>query len=398
MRRLVERGHDVIVLAEDSMAPEVRASGARMRRWTTAPNRPDRRPEHDPYRDWEIKNPLQMFDRLMETQFVGPAPRYVADLTEAIAEQRPDVVLCSLFACGAMIGAESAGIPFVVLIPNVYPLPAEGAPPLGMGLQPARGPLGRLRDRAIYRINQRLWDKKALPRINALRAELGLAPLRHATDQIHHAHLELVMTSADFDFPAKLPGNARYVGPVLDDPSWSEPWTPPPGDEPLVLVGLSSTFQDHVGCLQRIADALATLPVRGVITTGNGVDPSAVAASDSVSVVRSAPHAQVLEHAAVTVTHGGHGTVMKSLAAGVPMLLLPHGRDQADNAARVTARGAGISIKRTAGSDRIAAAVRTLLDDPSYRACAQHQGAAVRRDAASGYLLGELERSAASSR
>ena len=71
MRRLVERGHDVIVLAEDSMAPEVRASGARMRRWTTAPNRPDRRPEHDPYRDWEIKNPLQMFDRLMETQFVG---------------------------------------------------------------------------------------------------------------------------------------------------------------------------------------------------------------------------------------------------------------------------------------------------------------------------------------
>ena len=120
---------------------------------------------------------------------MGRHPRYVADLTEAIAEQRPDVVLCSLFACGAMIGAESAGIAFVVLIPNAYPLPAEGAPPFGMGLQPARGPLGRLRDLAIYRVNQRLWDKRALPRINALRVKLGLAPLHHATDQIHHAYL-----------------------------------------------------------------------------------------------------------------------------------------------------------------------------------------------------------------
>jgi MGT family glycosyltransferase len=398
VRRLVERGHDVTVLAEDSMAPEVHASGARMRRWTTAPNRPDRRPEHDPIRDWEIKNPLQMFDRLMDTAFVGPAPRYAADLADAIAEQRPDVVLCSLFALGAMIGAEAAGIPYVVLMPNAYPMPAEGAPPFGMGLQPARGPLGRLRDRAIYRMNRRLWDRKALSRGNALRAELGLAPMRHATDQIHCAKLELVMTSADFDFPAKLPATARYVGPVLDDPSWSEPWTPPPGDDPLVLVGLSSTYQDHVGCLQRIADALEALPVRAVITTGQGVDPSAVTASTSVSVVRSAPHNQVLEHAAVTITHGGHGTVMKSLAAGVPMLLLPHGRDQADNAARVTARGAGISVKRTAKPDRIAAAVRKLLDDPLYRFRAQRLGAAVRRDAASDRLVSELEDAAAASR
>ena len=50
----------------------------------------------------------------------------------------------------------------------------------------------------------------------------------------------------------------------------------------------------------------------------------------------------------VVVTHGGHGTVMKALAAGVPLVILPHGRDQADTAARVTARSAGIALKRTA--------------------------------------------------
>ncbi len=41
------------VLAEDSMEEEVAATGATLRRWETAPNRPDRTPEHDPCRDWE---------------------------------------------------------------------------------------------------------------------------------------------------------------------------------------------------------------------------------------------------------------------------------------------------------------------------------------------------------
>ena len=398
VRRLVERGHDVAVLAEDSTASEVHASGARLLRWSKAPNRPDRRPENDPYRDWEVDNPLQLFERLIETQFVGPARGYVTDLTEAIAERRPDLVLCSQFAFGAMIAAEAAGIPFVVLMPNAYLLPAEGAPPFGLGLQPARGPLGRLRDRAINGLTQRQWDGKALPRLNALRAELGLASLEHFWDQVHHAHAELVLTSAAFDFPARLPATARYVGPVLDDPSWTEPWAPPPGADPLVLVGLSSTYQDQVDCLQRIADALGTLPVRAVVTTGPALDPSVVQAPPTVSVVASAPHARVLEHAAATITHGGHGTVIKSLAAGVPMLILPHGRDQADNAARVTARGAGITIRRTAGSGRIAAALRTLLDDATYRRRARQLGAAVRRDAESARLVRELERAAAAER
>jgi UDP:flavonoid glycosyltransferase YjiC (YdhE family) len=99
----------------------------------------------------------------------------------------------------------------------------------------------------------------------------------------------------------------------------------------------------------------------------------------------------VLGHAALVVTHGGHGTVMKALAAGVPMVVLHHGRDQADNAARVTARGAGVAVKRTAKPATIARAARRVLNDPTYRAAAHRLGRAVRRDADSGALLRELE-------
>ena len=391
VRRLIERGHEVSVLAEDSMESEVRAAGAEFGRWEHAPNRPDRRPENDPIRDWELKTPMQLFERLIDTQFIGPAPGYIADVRAAIEDRAPDVVLCSQFAFGAMLAAEAEGVPFAVLMPNAYLLPAEGMPPFGLGLRPARGAAGRVRDRVIGGFTQRLWDKKGLPGLNLLRGELGLEPISHFFDQAHRADRQVVMTSADFDFPAVLPPSARYVGPVLDDPSWSEAWTAPSGDEPLVLVGLSSTYQDHGSCLQRIADALGTLGVRGVITSGPALDPSTLRAPSNVTVVASAPHSRVLEHASAVVTHGGHGTVVKTLAAGLPMVVMHHGRDQADNAARVVARSAGIAVKRTAPPPKIAAAVREILSDPRYRQGAQRLGESIRRDAASGVLVRELE-------
>ena len=391
VRRLVERGHRVTVLAEDSMADDVRATGATLRPWTSAPNRPDRKPENDPYRDWECKTPMQLFKRLLDTQFVGPAPAYAADTLEAIADDRPDLVVCSFFAVGAMVGAEAAGLPFDVMFPNPYMLPAPGMPPMGLGLKPASGALGSLRDRALNGLTGRGWAK-GLPGLNEVRAAHGLAPLGAFFDQILSARRLLVLTSPDFDFPAELPANVRYVGPVLDDPAWADtPWAAPAGDDPLVLVALSSTFQDHADCLQRIVDALGSLPVRGLVTTGPAVDADTIDAPPNVLVVPAAPHSEVLKSAAAVVTHGGHGTVIRALAADVPLLVLHHGRDQADNAVRVTARGAGLQVKRSASPAAIAKAVRSLLDDPSYREGAARLGRSVRRDAASDVLMTELE-------
>ena len=390
-RRLVERGHRVVVLAEDSMADDVAATGAEYVPWTTAPNRPTRLPQDDPYRDWECKTPFALLDRLLDKQFAGPAPAYAADTEAAIARHRPDLVVCSMFAVGSMIAAEATGTPYDVLLCNCYLLPAPGMPPFGLGLRPAGGPLGRLRDRAMYAFNGRLWGR-GLPRLNQLRATRGLDPIEDFFDSFRNARRVLVLTSAEFDFPAELPDNARYVGAVLDDPTWAAaPWTPPSGDEPLVLVGLSSTFQDQDDTLRRIVAALATLPVRAVVTTGPAIDPAEIDAPDRIRVVRSAPHSEVLQHAAAVITHGGHGTVARALAAGVPLVVMHHGRDQADNAVRVKTRGAGVTVSRSAKPEKIAAAVQRVLDDPAFRAAAERLGEAFRRDAASGRLVTELE-------
>jgi MGT family glycosyltransferase len=392
-RRLVERGHAVTVLAEDSVASEVRATGAALRRWTHAPNRLDRAPDHDPVRDWECKYPWQLLDRLVATLLIGPAGAYAQDVTDAIREAQPDLVACSMFCLGGMVAAEAAGIPFDVVLPNVYPFPALGLPPFGLGLQPAHGIAGRLRDRVLNSLGERLWDAKGLAGLNALRHRFDLPPLARFVEQVAHARRQLIMMSASFDFPARLPDNARYVGPVLDEPAWAESsrWTAPACDGPLVLVALSSTFQDQIGCLQRIVDALSPMPVHAVVTTGPAVDPNALRPSRNVAIVQSAPHREVLWQAALAITHGGHGTVMKALAAGVPMVLLPHGRDQADTAARVTARDAGVALARTASRSAISRAVQRVLQRNSYRSAARRLGEVIRRDAEENTLVHELE-------
>ena len=393
VRRLVERGHAVTVLADDSVAADVRSTGADFQRWLRAPNRTNRLPEHDPARDWECKYPWQLVDRLVDTMLVGPAAGYASDVREAITRCQPSLVVSSMFSLGGMLAAEAAHIPFVVLFPNIYPLPARGLPPFGLGLRPARGRVGHWRDVLLNRISEHLWDRKGLTGLNTLRHTYGLAPLRHVFDQVRGAHRQLVMTSPAFDFPATLPAGVRYVGPVLDDPVWSQSshWTPPAHSTPLVLVSMSSTFQDQIGPLRCVIEALGTLPVHGIVTTGPAIDATALNTVPNVTVVAHAPHREVMRYADAVVTHGGHGTVMKTLAAGVPMVLLPHGRDQGDTAVRVTARGAGIALERTAQPEAIAAAVREILQNPSFRASAQQLGELVRRDADDAALLRELE-------
>ena len=170
---------------------------------------------------------------------------------------------------------------------------------------------------------------------------------------------------------------------------------PPAGDDPLVLVAMSSTFQDQVPDLRRIASALGRLPVRGVITAGPALDLDGFKAPANVQVVASAPHSEVLRHAAAAVTHGGHGTVVKALAAGVPLVVIPMGRDQGDNAARVVAHGAGIRLKRSAPGSATSEAVKRVLDDPSFKKAAARIGEAIRAGAGPGLAVETIEEAAA---
>ena len=111
--------------------------------------------------------------------------------------------------------------------------------------------------------------------------------------------------------------------------------------------------------------------MRAVLTTGPAVAPDDVTAPSNVRVLRAAPHQQVLAEASAVVTHAGHGSVLKALAAGVPLVCMPLGRDQKDNTVRVLRLGAGVRVKKGERPAGIAAAVRRVLEEPAYKIAAQ---------------------------
>ena len=91
------------------------------------------------------------------------------------------------------------------------------------------------------------------------------------------------------------------------------------------------------------------------------------------------------------VAHGGHGTVNRALIHGLPLLIMPNGRDQNDNALRVEARGAGLVLPSTASEEEIAAAVNRLISEPHFRVAARQLGAAIAADCSSSRLVDEME-------
>ncbi|WP_409332508.1 glycosyltransferase [Trujillonella humicola] len=390
VRRLRARGHAVTVLADPTLERDVAATGAAFVAWREAPHRRSAG-ERDLIDDTECRTPPQVLHRILDRLVAGPAGAFAAEVREQLAARPTDVVVASGVLLGALLGAESRGVPAVALCSNIYNRPAPGLPPFGSGLPPARGPLGRVRDRALSAVAGRLWDR-GLPALNAARRDLGLDPLPELWGQWDRAARVLVLTSPAFDLPAQLPGNVRYVGPVLDDPAWAEAVAPPAGPEPLVVAGLSSTYQRQGDLLRRIVAALSRLPVRAVVPTGPMVDPADLPGTDRIAVVRAASHARLFAQADAVITHAGHGTLMKALAAGVPTLCLPMGRDQGDNVVRARRHGAVLSLRPSASPDRIATAVQRLLGDAALKQAAETLGARIRADAASPALVDEIER------
>jgi MGT family glycosyltransferase len=398
-RALLARGHEVRVLTDPVLEPEVRAAGAEFVSWSTAPHRFDLDPSSDLARDWEARTPMGSLARARDGYFCGPARAFADDVRAELERCPADAAAGELLTFATMIGARSAGVPCAILSSTLISQRGWGAPPFGPGVPPASGRRGRIRDRLIYAMSDRMWNK-GLAAINDARRAHGLAPLRHTLDQMTDCDRLLVLSTGALQYPGfEPPAHVRITGARLEDPQWAGgPAVMPPGDAPLVLVGLSSTFMDQGAALRRIAQALGSLPVRGLITTGPAIDPEMVPAPANVQVVRSAPHSELMPHTSVMVTHAGHGSVVKSLAAGVPMVMMPFGRDQAEIAARTVYAGAGMRIRPASSPARIARAVRAVLDNPAYARAATRAASTIAAEQSRDAAADALEELASESR
>lgn len=285
-----------------------------------------------------------------------------------IGDLRPDLVVSdSITACGGL-AADLLGIPWVEL--NTHPLyrPSKGLPPVGSGLAPGVGVRGRLRDAVLRTLSARSWRAGLRQRAEA-RAAIGLpaedpGPVRR-----------LIATLPALEVPRPdWPEEAVVVGPLHFEPT-TEVLTLPDGDGPVVVVAPSTAMTGAGGLVEL---ALSTLVPGEVLPEGARVVVSqlddAYGDTPPWAVIGLGRQDELLSRADLLICGGGHGTVAKSLLAGVPMVVVPGGGDQWEIANRVVRQGSA-QLVRPLTADALAASVRDVLGSARYREAAVRAGA-----------------------
>jgi len=313
------------------MVPRVEAAGFRAIELTQAYAQLDRYPQN---------TPLGRIACHLTSPAVGEQVRTV------IEAESPDALLIDSMFPAALDAATEYGIPSAVFFHHF---------------------LFRLRDE---------W-KATEGRFYGMREQAGFSPLPPFEDLWQRQDRIIITSPAQFDTPIDPAWTlARHVGPVLEDEkcavSIDNPWE---DDDrtPLVLVSFSTApEQRSLEKFQRSLDALGQMPVHVIGTTAGIVALDELCVPQNALVVPYAAHDPVLKRASLIITHGGHGTVMRSLKYGVPMIVMPGlAHDQAPNGRMVQDWGAGIALAGDAHACAIATAAQSILSSPSYKDAAR---------------------------
>ena len=285
--------------------------------------------------DWKAANPIAAL-KLSVAAFGRRAVHEVGDLADAEARVLPDALLVDVNCWGALSAAEAGEIPWACFSPYTPPLRSRGVPPFGLGLRPLPGVLGRTRDAAVQTVMTRAVERVMLPPINRIRADVDVPPVTSIDEYLRRAPLMLVASGKPFQYAQTEWGDAiQMIGPCVLDPGPD----PIPDwlasiDRPIVLVTTSSEKQSDSNLVATAMTALSDEPVHVVATLPSG-HSDGVTASPNATVCRFVPHSVVLDRAVCAVKHGGMGATQKALAHGVPVCVVPYGRDQFEVARRV---------------------------------------------------------------
>jgi MGT family glycosyltransferase len=266
-------------------------------------------------------------------------------------EWRPDVVVADEMDFGALVAAETFGIPHATVVT------------IGSG--------------------SFVWAKLIADRLDALRTENGLAPDPELA--MLRRYLILSPFPPSFRDPANpLPSNAHAIRPVAPDRGADDveaAWLSTRTERPLVYFTLGTIFNLESGDLfERVVAGLRGLPVDVVVTVGRELKRDVLGEQPpNVRIRRYVPQSILLPHCTLCVSHGGSGSVVGALTHGVPMVLLPMGADQPLNAARCEALEVARVLDAVAATaDDVREAAIEVLADDRYRRNAERLAAEIR--------------------
>jgi MGT family glycosyltransferase len=291
------------------------------------------------------------------------------DAPRAVAAAKIDALLVDQVAPAGNTVAESLGLPFVTVCNALAMNPDPMLPPGVMPWKFRRGFLARLRNGFGHAVLSWL-ARPIVHEINGHRARNGLAPLLRGFDDGSRL-AQITQQPAFFDYPrSALPACFHYTGPWHDARSGGAipfPWEKLDG-RPLIYASMGTLQNRLHEIFECIARACAGLPAQIVLSLGSADQtPSGSLPGDPI-VVPFAPQLELLQRAALTITHAGLNTALESLSHGVPMVAIPITNDQPAVASRLAWLGVAEVVPLPKLSPaRLRAAIESVLRDSGYR-------------------------------
>jgi UDP:flavonoid glycosyltransferase YjiC (YdhE family) len=398
-RRLVEQGDEVAFYTTPHYEERVTATGAEFLPFEGAFDAYDLMVVN-PEREASAKRGVAGVKDDLRRIFVGPVPGQARDIDTILEAFAADcVVVDSMFLGAIPLSLRPRASRPAVACVGVMPFsqPSRDAAPFGIGMQPGRGPLARVRNRTLnwLAVHAAVADIERFTR--ARLAEAGApgvrTPLLDLQPTLTDAYFQATVSGFEYPRSDQAP-TVRFVGPILGPASSASPelpswWPDLSDDRPVVHVTQGTLDNADLGRLLLLTiDALSNDDVLVVATTG-GPDPEPLRSGlpDNARLERFIPHDVLLPRVEVMVTNGGYGGVQQALAHGVPLVVAGDSEDKPEVAARVQWSGTGINLHTGRPSKAmVSRAVRRVLARPSYRARAR----ALQEEIAASDPLGDI--------
>lgn len=376
---LIARGHRVDAYTSEKHADAFARLGCGVIPWSAAKAFDEQRlaalfPAAD-------KPGMRGAQAMMRDVFLGTAVGQVADLRAAYRRDRFDVLVGDVTAVGTGLAAELLNVPWVSVSLVPLTMPSRDLAPSGMALGPPTTWAGRVRDRVLRAVVP-VASAPIERAYRAARDELDLGPGLPFAEALYSPQLVIATGSPSLEYPrSDLPETVHFVGRLEPEskpvapPLWVETLSDEP--RPVVFVTQGTLDTDPHDLLLPTLEGLAQLAVRVIATTsGRRVGDRFPANARLVDFV---DYRSVLPYASVAVTNGGWGGVLAMLESDVPLVVAGSMHDKPEIAARVAWAGVGIDLRTGYPSPaRIAAAVRKVLRERSYRDRAALIGAELR--------------------
>jgi rhamnosyltransferase subunit B len=391
---LRKRGHDVVFATHKEYQSKIEALGFEFHRM-----RPDNTALSDPQEMARMMD-LRKGTEYVIRQWVCPSLRDTyADLMGCA--KNADFIIAGEGVFAARLVAEKLGIrwAFNILQPLSFmstydPFVLPGFPFLAKFRW-----LRAIASKGMIRLSKAMTKSWAEP-IHQLRHELGLPPLvgNPFIEDKYSPYLVLALFSSVLAKPQPdWAANTVLTGfTFYDDSQGGAELTPElkqflaAGESPIVFTLGSAAVMSPGSFYQESIQAAKLLNRRAVLLIGKNAPPENL--TDEIIAVDYAPYSQIFSHACAIVHQGGIGTTAQALRAGRPMLVMPYGHDQPDNAARVERLGTSRTVPRKHYSAvRVAKKLRELLENPNYAAKAAEIGSIIQAENGVGVACDVIE-------